>query len=236
MIVLVDYDNVGKLERQRGLKSIVDRLFQKIGATAFSHGQLVQIRLYGGWYQGRRLSKRAQRLATEIGRDFPCPYDFGVGGAPKTVRVTVDLARSLMIDPGSELFNTYRIRGTPEGLRPAPLPYSGCHSPGTCPLIPLHSLLRKGVCPEAECSVALEDVVNRAEQKLVDTMLTTDLIHKAAPSQSIAVVSSDDDLWPGIRMALHLGATVHHVHPQPGRRTPVFYSRGVTSGYTEYNF
>lgn len=59
-------------------------------------------------------------------------------------------------------------------------------------------------------------------------MLTADLIHLAKNGQQeLAVVSSDDDLWPGIQMALLAGAHVIQVHTRSGRPTPLAYSIGL---------
>lgn len=80
--------------------------------------------------------------------------------------------------------------------------------------------------------------MTRPEQKLVDTMLTADLIHVASlmGTSDLVIVTNDDDLWPGIRMAVHLGATVHHVHPRKRQTTPGFYASTVTKNYFQYSF
>ena len=71
------------------------------------------------------------------------------------------------------------------------------------------------------------DVLQKWEQKLVDTMLVSDLIFLATRGErDLVVVSSDDDIWPGIRTALQLGARVTQVHTG-GRETPADYTRGV---------
>jgi hypothetical protein len=55
-------------------------------------------------------------------------------------------------------------------------------------------------------------LISTTEQKLVDSMLTADLIHLAhSGEQFVAIVSSDDDMWPGIITAVHAGAHVLHV-------------------------
>ena len=78
------------------------------------------------------------------------------------------------------------------------------------------------------------EVLAREEQKLVDTMLVVDLAHLARQGGSVlVVVSTDDDVWPGIRFALLLGAVLIHVHPIPGRSTPRQYRRLMTATYTE---
>jgi hypothetical protein len=49
-------------------------------------------------------------------------------------------------------------------------------------------------------------------------------------------VSADDDLWPGIQVALLWGARVLHVHPLPGRSTPAQYASLATGSYTQASF
>ena len=67
----------------------------------------------------------------------------------------------------------------------------------------------------------MDQVLTRTEQKLVDTMLVADLIHLASSGEtSVAVVSSDDDMWPGMLMAMSHGAQIVHIctkHPSRNR-------------------
>ena len=47
---------------------------------------------------------------------------------------------------------------------------------------------------------------------MVDTMLVADMIHLAQRGDDkFVVVSSDDDLWPGMLSAMASGSTVIHV-------------------------
>jgi hypothetical protein len=69
-----------------------------------------------------------------------------------------------------------------------------------------------GKCPDNSCARTVEHFLTRSEQKLVDTMLVSDLIHLASTGESaIAVVSSDDDLWPGMLMAMLKGVQIVQV-------------------------
>ena len=237
MDILIDYDNVEAIERHRGLLHVVQTTLNKLPATLLSHGRAVTVRLYGGWYRQNRLSPNAQKLSTEIARDFPAVISLETRGTSRQVRVSVELARSLTIDPSRDLLNTYRLQSVPRNLQPKEFPYPSCIRLGACPLAGTHSLLKNGTCVEESCSVKISDVMTRPEQKLVDTMLTADLIHAASLGPSdLVVVTNDDDLWPGIRTAVHLGVTVHHIHPRRGRTTPEFYASTVTKNYSQYSF
>jgi hypothetical protein len=80
----------------------------------------------------------------------------------------------------------------------------------------------------------LTDLLSRPEQKMVDTLLVTDLVYLSLTEKSaIAVISNDDDMWPGIRQALLNGSTIIHVHPIPGRATPTHFMIQLPAGYTQ---
>ena len=87
---------------------------------------------------------------------------------------------------------------------------------------------RQKRCPQLGCRTTPGDLLCRQEQKLVDTMITADLIHFAKIGQhDLAVVSSDDDVWPGIQTALLYGARVTQVHTRQGQETRECYTKGL---------
>ena len=74
-------------------------------------------------------------------------------------------------------------------------------------------------------------LLSRREQKLVDTMIVADLIHLASRGETpIGLVSSDDDMWPGILSALNIGASVIHVHT----RVPIIQNAYLTKTSGHY--
>lgn len=236
MLVLVDYDNVDRLERQRGLVHIATRIFLLAGTGAAARAPRVRIRLYGGWFEGRNSSRLAQDLSAEIASDFPRPMPVLAGGHTPSV-ASMELAQSLLCDPAHPLTHTYRLRSAPPGIRPEPLPYSGCSSPSACPLHSMHAFLKQGRCPQQSCFVEPVSILRRAEQKLVDSMLICDLIHASRGAiRQVIVVSTDDDILPGIRMALLQNLKVTHIHPAPGRSTPPQYGHIATGDYRENCF
>ncbi len=235
--VLIDYDNVLQSDRQKGLNYVVKSILKKLPKSVLPHGTYIVVRLYGGWYRLNQLSRYAQDLSIQIKRHYPGTLALGTANMRRSVFVSVVLARSLLIDPSRDILNTYRVRGVPSNLRPKAFPFQACAQNAMCPLAGAHTLLQTGRCPDSSCGVIIADVITRREQKLVDTMLTADLIHAASSGTSdIVVVSNDDDLWPGIRTAIYLGAFVHHIHPQKGRSTPTYYSSTVKKNYSQYSF
>lgn len=135
---------------------------------------------------------------------------------------------------GFELTHTYRRRSLPPRLRCIATPFPNCAEPSHCPVARVEPFIRDGACPADGCVVTPGAVLERAEQKLVDSMITIDLVHLAeATSESLVVVSADDDLWPGIRFVLLRGARIVHVVPRRGGSTPDRYRRLRTAKYTQ---
>jgi hypothetical protein len=232
MMVLVDYSNLRPLQRSHGLQQLVQLVLASLGVARLQNVVRTRVRLYGGWYEESMPSQDAQAVAAEVNGGFPT-VSVVVDGARRTTTITeVELARSLLIEPAVPLEDTFRRKGAPRRLQCEPPPFPGCADPPGCVLLPTHPFINADACPHTPCSVRPRDILRRAEQKLVDTMLTADLIYLASQGETpIAVVSSDDDMWPGIRSALALGATIFHVHTMSGRITPPAYRRSVGPGY-----
>lgn len=234
--ILVDYGNVNPIDRDRGLAWLVDRILRAIGSERFQEGSVIKVRLYGGWYQESEFSRLAQLLSAEIASGFPAPFEFVSGKKMARAKVNVELAESLLTDPSRSLFRTYRPRGFPGGIRCSEPPFDGCAFPDACVLESIHPFLSSRECPVDGCSLSPKKILERPEQKLVDTMLTADLVQLSLEGERVAVVSSDDDLWPGIRLALNLGVEVFHVHPKKGQGSPPEYRDPAPSAYSEFSF
>lgn len=236
--MLIDYDNVDWTVRQRGVEPVIRAVLQRLPEDVLAPGTRVETRIYGGWYDKQRLSVRARTLRSEIENGFPSVVSLSNLGRRSGIHVSAELALALSISPSTDLLNTYRLHGAPRNLRARDYPFTRCALAGSgCPLQGTYHFLKKGRCPERRCNVRLGDVITRPEQKLVDTMLTADLVYAAARRPSTVVVASnDDDLWPAIHTAVNLGTTVHHVHPVGGRSTPDIYASTVGTNYFQYSF
>ena len=226
MIVLVDYDNLRL--RQRGLLYFVKQLVGKVGVSWSSRETSIRCRLYGGWFDGRRLSKRAQRLVPELKDHFPRRMAISVKSRVVHVLVTMELAESLVGDK-IKLTHTYRPRSLPADIACVSPPFPQCARPTDCTLSGLAPFVNNNECPSPRCDVTPTSVLWRGEQKLVDSMLVVDLVRLSQTAKEpIVLVSSDDDMWPGIRAALLTGARVLHV----STRKPQQYQRLTTSTYS----
>jgi uncharacterized LabA/DUF88 family protein len=229
--VLVDYDNIPQPERNKGLAYLAERLVTALTKSASPWPARVRIRLYGGWYEGTTYTRDAQRLAAEAQAIFPKSIRIVAPTHQFTVRV--DLAYSLEAEPQHPLVSTYRRRDRVTNVR--------CHEPrlkgcviDPCAMHDFEQTFKRGSCPLAECEFTTADLLYRAQQKLVDMMLAVDLIHLGEATKTpVAIVTSDDDLWPAIRLAVVRGSSVVQVHTRPGYRVASYYSRGATVRYAQ---
>jgi hypothetical protein len=92
-------------------------------------------------------------------------------------------------------------------------------------------------CSESGCTVTPKVLFRTVgEQKLVDTMLVADAIHLSHQGERmLAIVTSDDDVWPGIISARVIGT--HVIHVRTGMSSShASYDDGVPGKYTEVSF
>lgn len=205
MKVLVDYDNVPVSVSRQGLIYLADRILTRI-STATSPTENLDFRLYGGWDRNNQLTHQAQTLATQLRSQFPRILK----PAGKPCHINMQLAESLDSIPGKRFPNTWRIEPA-RRLRSFMPSQVACRA-STCPLDPIASFINTERCPTNGCAAKPNVLLSQEQQKIVDTLLVADLIHFAHSSPDpVALVSSDDDMWPGILSALRNGATVIHI-------------------------
>lgn len=233
MIVLVDYDNIPFQHRHIGIEYVVDRVIRSFDPALLLNEKHISMRLYGGWYILNTLTRSAQTLAGRIQASFPRTMTVGDSISKKNLTVAVELAYSLAVEPSKHLWHTYRPRGLPGNLICNSPSSVGCSDPN-CPIETVYKFFNTDCCLKAGCIIKPSDIMYRAEQKLVDTMLTADLIYYATNrTQVLCIVTSDDDLWPGIASALCNGVKILHMHTHSTRITPRYYSSGLGSNYMQ---
>lgn len=235
MDVLVDYYNLSQHQRRKGIVHVVDLMVSTIVPDHVrTDERRIDLRLYGGWYEGQTRTRDAETIVATLHGHYPTML--GDRTDRRTITVNVELAYSMKCDPANHLWHTLRPRTGPRGIE-FPDPSSvGCRLADRCPLRPGYEFLAFGACPEQECEVTSQQAMKRREQKLVDTMLAADVFFNAYSNERrIAVVSSDDDLWPAIRTALQLGVEVIHVHTLKGHSTRPSCTREASAGYVQIN-
>lgn len=208
MDVLVDYYNIPEQERRKGVPYVVDRIMATMVPNHVDdRHRRVDIRLYGGWYEERSLTRDAQQIERALSGPIRLPVD-----SRRSLIVHVELAYSMRCDPSHHLWRTLRSKAAPRGLEFRDPTDAGCRHPDSCPLRPGYDFFVSGNCPERGCRITRRLVVRRREQKLVDAMLAADVFFNVhSDAHQVAVVSSDDDMWPVINTALQFGVGVIHV-------------------------
>ena len=233
MWVLLDYDNLPNLLRQRGPKHVADRIVDTLRPALATSTQRLDLKLYGGWYRHSTLTTLAQSLNAALASDFPfVSFIQDTGAARRRVTVAANLAHALEVNPRTDIHNTFRLRDTSEHLACKHPHDSGCIDT-ECELISTFRFFESEICPKVGCSITPSALLKRrGEQKLVDTMMVADLIHLAQVGEThVAIVTSDDDVWPGIISAMIRGTHVIHVETKWfGRAVP--YRSGVSGKYT----
>lgn len=211
LAILVDYDNIEVARRRRGPTSIVVGILSSIGLGQLQTAH-ASVRFYGGWTQRGALTPRAVELSVEIAREFPLSVPLGPEGA---IAVRAELALALLADPVRPFGETFRQKGRQSNLQFLSPDEAGCTRDG-CAMLQVSQLMCKKRCLDDECGKATADFVVRNEQKGVDAMLMADMFYVATIDRSpLVVVTSDDDLWPAIRMTLSLGCSVTQVQTRP---------------------
>lgn len=229
--ILLDYDNLSLIDKQRGLLSVIEKILSKIQNDIIDKTN-VHVRLYGGWYDKNNITQRAQKLSSEILADFPTVVNPPI--TANNVVVNVELAYSMLIAPKEHLLETYRIRGYPADLQ-CDIPRNhGCTSQN-CPINHIYEFINFQKCKGQCCSIIPSDILYRGEQKLVDSMITNDLLFLVMDnSKPIVIVSSDDDFWPSIRTALALSTNLIHLHTK-NYLTPNHYLQYANKYYSQYS-
>lgn len=209
----IDYDNLPKNHKDSGILKLVTAALIQAPVNHTSLGSC-HVRLYGGWYEGPYMSRLAQDVAVSIQDEFPRVIRLPRNGHIVGLSTNVELAFALLEEPTHHLFNTYRKKGKPGNIRVCSPEDVGCQE-NSCPLPHTKKLLKTGKCPMQACTTTATDLVYRHEQKIVDTMLTCDLIYATQLNYDyIILISDDDDFLPSIRTALLRGAAVIRIHPK----------------------
>jgi hypothetical protein len=210
--ILVDYDNVSDALTRNGPRYVADHIQSELLSkrkSTFQGDVRLDFRFYGGWQMQTRRSPRALQLITAIQKDFPAIiFDRTLN---RRVTLNASLAESLLALPHQILPHTFREYSEPPKLKCKTPQALGCIQID-CMAAEVHSLFTNRQCPEISCRRPISEILSRSEQKLVDTMLVADIVYLSQSGESaIGVVSSDDDLWPGMLSAMKAGTEVIHL-------------------------
>jgi uncharacterized LabA/DUF88 family protein len=214
--VFIDYDNLTPIQKNNGIFDLLTKVLCLMPGD-LSDRVWCDIRIYGGWYEETQMTRMAQDVAVEIQRDFPSIIRLPTNGRTASISVVVnaELAVALLQEPGHHLFNTFRRKGKPSNIRVETPNNVGC-TDAECILPLMNTLIKAGRCPKPGCSGSRQNLIYRNEQKIVDTMLSCDLIHGGVTKyDAVILISGDDDFLPPLRTVLLHGTPAIRFHPKP---------------------
>lgn len=216
--ILVDFDNIFPRPLNEYVNGEICTLITNVVSIVrndYTHVDMVEIRLYGGWYTGTSLTARASAL----GAMMPLLNSiFPILELPsKRINGFVDLATQLY---GSTFtwYNTYRERRGIPNLRVDTSRMSEtCNSnPEQCPVKILKRFTdkRTRICGNAGCSTNHASVFFGKTQKYVDTMLACDVISYSLDDdvKAVYVLSDDVDIFPSFLVSSELPSSHTNLH------------------------
>ena len=222
MLVLVDYDNLPDADRKLGADHIVRKIVDLV--PEIDSAQRARVRLYGGWYESDRLTRRAQQLSAELRTCSPVRVPINRGDSEQVLLADIELVATSLLHPRVLVGNTFRRQRIRDGIECEQRPWLSCADDGSCPLSTMEAVFSSGNCPNVRCAVRLADLLSRFEQKVVDTMIVGDLACANEYGYStLCVVSRDDDIWPGLCLAARFAKSLVLISPAASRRLPRYY-------------
>lgn len=227
--MFIDYDNLTELQKISGMLDVATKVLIQMPWNSSELRGSCDVRIYGGWYEGNTMTKLAQNLSISVQQEFPALIKVPKNtGQPISLTANGELAVSLLQEPDHHLVETYRKKGKPANIRVKDPASVGCANPN-CPLPIVKKLLKSGRCSMPKCTTNSIDLVYRHEQKIVDTMLTCDLIYATTMGYDrLLLVSGDDDFLPPLRTALLRGVRVVRFHPKPNCKRALFPPAGAS--------
>lgn len=165
----------------------------------------LRFRLYDGWFDEAGDGTDLHAMARpHISKTYPT--------LRKSLRFFASIAEAPLASV-TRLPHTMRAAsGLPRArVRIESSPPHGCTAIHQCAALSLRHWLRKGCCPQPNCSAEAKEFARWNEQKMVDTTLVADMVLLAAKREDVAVVSDDEDMVPGLITAASFGGAVYWV-------------------------
>lgn len=205
IIIVIDFDNYFPKQMSEYPHTLIESFFMDVINTCISDQKNIEniiIRLYGGWYHGNVYSQKASELQVKLQpiNLFPILKD------GNRINGNVELAEQ-QFGIGRIWYNTYQEK---RGIQKVKIDWTqisdGCtRSSAHCPVKILQSFTKhkSHCCPTSGCTTINEDVFVRKEQKMVDTMMTCDIITYSAEENvgAIYVISDDTDMFPAVAIS-----------------------------------
>jgi hypothetical protein len=219
VFALVDYDNLrrgrfrGGAGSGRGpsfqlheefLQKLTSRLVEHT-AEQFSEFYELRIRLYGGWIDDAGVSTEMRDMLQKAIRNQ------GKSFRERNCRVFLEIADAPLASPASTLASTFRLIPWRAPIKRSARPLTKClNSPNPCLNVDNAISWSKGKCPQPTCSVSSSEAFDVEVQKLVDSLIISDLfVAGTNRADLVVVVSRDEDMVPGLISSQAIGTPVH---------------------------
>ena len=204
-IVIFDYNNVfcrsynlTKERRESILISIISRI-----VTSRPQVDYIEVRIYGGWYQDKELTRTGSEVMSEhMAMDlFPIVTD-----DKKIIRGEQIVVQSIC-DVDHIWYNTYREKsGIPRLIISRNARTTVCdENRAQCPIHILESFSRKTsrICNVEGCVSDNRSVFVHLGQKMVDAMMVCDILSfsNKPDTECIYILTDDVDLFPAIALS-----------------------------------
>jgi uncharacterized LabA/DUF88 family protein len=221
ILILIDYDNCFDSDEYVAIsqiKKIVEKIISDIKLS--DKFLLGSVRLYGGWYENSQLTINAQKIKAGL-KTLQLTGIVGTGNEQISYSLSIDLATSLLVKPKNDFFATYRKKGNLKKIARISPVAKQCENL-TTKISDIKQLLEKGTCIIRGCKNPCNDlIVYKAQQKMVDTMITCDLIQSASTHeyQNICLLSDDDDFIPSLIVAdMNHSSQIYRFSPKPSNK------------------
>lgn len=220
-IAIVDFDNFVEYSKTNSESEFTGMINEILSTMLDDENDYYLIRIYGGWYSQGILTRYGSIIQSFISsiNYFPLSIE------GKIVRGEVELANSLSYIDNFIFEHTYRIKnGLPNIRLDKDLLNSQCiNSSDNCPARLLAKFTKKKnkKCSMPSCTVINKDAFKYSEQKMVDTMMSIDIVDFGDNNDvtSLTVLSNDTDLVPSV-----IRSTLKH------NKTKVIASQSSTIG------
>lgn len=204
-VVIVDFDNFFPRQMSEYPAERLESFFNSIISDIINNNKDISeiiIRLYGGWYQGNGYSKKASELQATLQGISLFPIIIN------NVRIIGSLEMAEQMYGVNHIWtNTFQEKA---GIQKVKIDWtrtgdSCTHSAPTCPVKILSNFIKNSShqCSNIGCSTIHSNVFFRREQKIVDTMMTCDVLSFSEESDvnTIYIISDDIDLFPSIALS-----------------------------------
>ena len=198
---IIDFDNYVEdhsiLNSESEFNLLINEILSKI---VDEHTDYILIRFYGGWYNNGTLSRNGSLIQQRISsnRFFP------ISRNGKKYHGEVELASSINLLHGYTFDNTHRIKNGLPNIRldKQHLNNYCSNSNEICPARILDKFTRRKdkECATNGCTVINQDDYKHSDQKMVDTMMSLDIVdYGEHPNVNKIILFSDDtDLVPSV--------------------------------------